>query len=114
MGREMEGEEEPLKGESRGVKRRHHPDTECTDSCDCEEFGLPLAKRIHGLNLLQTKGDCRTEGSGETEKVNESGSSGGPVEQFGTVYPFPQGTGSQAHSVVKFLKTLILQSTGLQ
>ena len=25
------------------------------DSCDCEEFGLPLAKRIHGLNLLQTK-----------------------------------------------------------
>ena len=74
--REMEGEEEPLKGESRGVKRRHHPDTECTgacvqqlminiikvfiqhinaDSCDCEEFGLPLAKRIHGLNLLQTK-----------------------------------------------------------
>jgi len=109
--REMEGEEEPLKGESRGVKRRHHPDTECTgacvqqlminiikvfiqhinaDSCDCEEFGLPLAKRIHGLNLLQTKGDCRTEGSGETEKVNESGSGGGPVEQFGTVYPFPQ------------------------
>jgi len=90
--REMEGEEEPLKGESRGVKRRHHPDTECTDSCDCEEFGLPLAKRIHGLNLLQTKGDCRTEdqGSGETEKVNESCSGGGPGKPFGTVYPFPQ------------------------
>ena len=28
--REVEGEEEMLKGEGRGVKRRHHPDTECT------------------------------------------------------------------------------------
>lgn len=43
------------------------------------------------------QGDCRTEGSGETEKVNESGSGGGPVEQFGTVYPFPQGTGCFNH-----------------
>ena len=41
------------------------------------------------------QGDCRTEdqGSGETEKVNESCSGGGPGEPFGTVYPFPQGTG---------------------
>ena len=84
------------------------------DSCDCEEFGLPLAKRIHGLNLLQTKvvfsecqyltlmcfpliqGDCRTGGSDESEKGKEqasSGSSGGTMEAFSTVYPFPQGTG---------------------
>ena len=78
------------------------------DSCDCEEFGLPLAKRIHGLNLLQTKVitcfqltqmcepmiqvDCQTEGPEETGK--RSGSSGdAPVEPFGTIYPFPQGTG---------------------
>ena len=27
---EIDGEEEVLKGEGRGVKRRHHPDTECT------------------------------------------------------------------------------------
>ena len=86
------------------------------DSCDCEEFGLPLAKRIHGLNLLQTnvgffssecqyltlicfpliQGDCRTGGSDESEKGKEqasSGSSGGTMEAFSTVYPFPQGTG---------------------
>ena len=31
--REIEGEEEMLKGEGRGVKRRHHPDTECTGAC---------------------------------------------------------------------------------
>ena len=28
--REIEGKEEMVKGEGRGVKRRHHPDTECT------------------------------------------------------------------------------------
>ena len=32
--REIEGEKETvLKGEGRGIKRRHHPDTECTGAC---------------------------------------------------------------------------------
>ena len=31
--REIEGKEEMLKGEGRGIKRRHHPDTECTGAC---------------------------------------------------------------------------------
>ena len=32
--REIEDQEdEKLKGEGRGVKRRHHPDTECTGTC---------------------------------------------------------------------------------
>ena len=47
------------------------------------------------------QGDCRIEGSGENGKGGEldlSGSSGGgsstgTVEQFSTVYPFPQGIG---------------------
>ena len=32
--REIEGKEEVLKEEGRGVKRRHHPDTECTGDCE--------------------------------------------------------------------------------
>lgn len=37
-------------GGSRGRKRQHG-DMECTDSCDCEEFGLPLAKKINQMNI---------------------------------------------------------------
>jgi hypothetical protein len=36
--------------ETRGRKRQH-VDMECTDSCDCEEFGLPLAKKINQMNI---------------------------------------------------------------
>jgi len=36
----------------RGRKRMHADmEMECTDSCDCEEFGQPLAKRINRMNI---------------------------------------------------------------
>jgi len=59
--------------QGRGKKRRHD-DTECTDSCDCEEFGLPLAKKINQMNIEY-----------ETSKVAQLG--GG---QFCQKYPFPK------------------------
>lgn len=37
-------------GRSRGQKRPH-ADFECSNSCDCEEFGAPLSKRINNLNI---------------------------------------------------------------
>ena len=84
------------------------------DSCDCEEFGHPLAKRINGLNLLQAKvvifysksvgkvpnsfqDNSGTEGS---EKVENHGEVSPPCKegqegQFSAVYPFPQGNQNQ-------------------
>ena len=40
-----------------GVKRKTPCDLEeCTNSCDCEDFGLPLAKKINKLNIEYSSG----------------------------------------------------------
>jgi len=68
-------------GGSRGRKRQHG-DMECTDSCDCEEFGLPLAKKINQMNIEYEK---RTT-------LPQNNQQGGQkmTEEFLVKYPFPK------------------------
>ena len=87
-----------------GIKRRHtEMEMECTgestlicrlkaifflylDSCDCEEFGQPLAKRINRMNIEHPI-------SGQIQASSESQHSSPGAEgsgQFSQKYPFPQ------------------------
>ena len=51
------------------------------DSCDCEEFGLPLAKKINRMNIEQSNGKKKeTDGGGNNE------------DQFNAKYPFPENS----------------------
>jgi len=105
--REGDGEEggtNQSKNRGRRGEKRRHGDTECTDSCDCEEFGHPLAKRINNLNLqfnqtpaLHTNGSlpgsdkASQSGSNLKEATTEQSPGGDPREagQFLQRYPFP-------------------------
>ena len=77
-------------GESRGVKR-NHADTECTDSCDCEEFGMPLAKKINQMNIeydrLQMGQDSRASSSPSTSSDKSPSDTDA---EFVAKYPFSQ------------------------
>ena len=56
------------------------------DSCDCEEFGLPLAKKINQMNIEYEYKAMSTDNQGQEcrDKVKLS-------EEFSSKYPFPQG-----------------------
>merc|ERR1719469_1511070 len=98
-------------GRSRGQKRPH-ADFECSNSCDCEEFGAPLSKRINNLNIdysassksaqhgghLSEKGghlgqlppglgggQGTCDGGGNVREKDGSGSQ----NQEGFIYPYP-------------------------
>ena len=101
----------------RGVKRSHHIDMECsggseatfltspltsitnfmficTDSCDCEEFGQPLAKRINMMNLQQKQQSTSSQSSSLQPSTTSSSatatttSTAASVAQFADNYPF--------------------------
>ena len=96
----------------RGVKRSHHIDMECsggsdattvypdlyykficTDSCDCEEFGQPLAKRINMMNLQQKQLSTSSQTSSLQPNSTSSAtattsSTAASVAQFADNYPF--------------------------
>jgi len=66
--------------ESRGRKRQHE-DMECTDSCDCDEFGLPLAKKINQMNIeYESRPNINQNSYSRTELSDE----------FLAKYPFPK------------------------
>ena len=70
-----------------GVKRKTPCDLEeCTNSCDCEDFGLPLAKKINKLNI-EYSGGLRSSEPREQDHGGGNGSRGG----FGEKYPYPEG-----------------------
>ena len=53
------------------------------DSCDCDEFGLPLAKRINKMNIEHTKQESKP-----SAPVNGH-SNQAAVGEFSSKYPFP-------------------------
>ena len=60
------------------------------DSCDCEEFGQPLAKRINRMNIEhpvngQINPVEQIQASSETAQTSGSG-----TDPFVQKYPFPQ------------------------
>lgn len=82
-----------------GIKRQH-AELDCSDSCDCEEFGLPLSKRINRLQLEQQQEAMQGALLGvglqhqhgavvqhATPPANDQQLSGGP--NFAKSYPFP-------------------------
>ena len=102
----------------RGVKRSHHIDMECsggsdattvypdlyykficTDSCDCEEFGQPLAKRINMMNLQQKQQSTSSQSSSSQQQPSSTSSASdaattsstavtASAAQFADNYPF--------------------------
>ena len=91
--RQSEGAEE-----SRGRKRQHE-DMECTgdykstfqqkqfsgniaDSCDCDEFGLPLAKKINQMNIEFESRPNISQNSYSRSQLSD---------EFLAKYPFPKG-----------------------
>merc|ERR550525_913518 len=81
-------------GEQRGTKRTH-ADTECTDSCDCEEFGMPLAKKINQMNIefdrQRQRQGTGSSGSSSVSPQNEKSPDEVPVAncpEFLAKYPF--------------------------
>jgi len=73
--RQSEGAEE-----SRGRKRQHE-DMECTDSCDCDEFGLPLAKKINQMNIeFESRPNISQNSYSRSQQSDE----------FLAKYPFPK------------------------
>eukprot|EP00092_Neocalanus_flemingeri_P062422 GFUD01075293.1.p1 GENE.GFUD01075293.1~~GFUD01075293.1.p1 ORF type:complete len:118 (-),score=39.59 GFUD01075293.1:120-473(-) len=67
-------------GGNRGRKRQHG-DMECTDSCDCEEFGLPLAKKINQMNIEYENRANLSQNNQQGVKV---------PDDFLAKYPFPK------------------------
>jgi len=82
----------------RGTKRPR-ADLECTDSCDCDEFGAPLAKRINNLNIQQ----ATEQASVESQSANQSNPLMTPFDKS---YPFPSN--SPYYSSNKILRDLYL------
>jgi len=65
----------------KGLKRKTHCDQEeCSNSCDCEDFGLPLAKKINQLNIEYSGRVQEQVGGGGQENVNS----------FREKYPYPE------------------------
>ena len=79
--------------QSRGVKR-NHADTECTDSCDCEEFGMPLAKKINQMNIeydrLKMAQDNNRASVSPSDDKSPSVVHPEPDPDFVAKYPFSQ------------------------
>merc|ERR1711864_28438 len=72
---------EESNGKNKG-KKRQHEDMECTDSCDCEEFGQPLSKRINQMNI---------EYENQNQNLGHSSQTAGELPpEFLHKYPFPK------------------------
>ena len=56
-------------------------ETECSFTCDCDEFGLPLAKKINRMNIEQS-----------ASAEFSSNDSGGGGSDFNSKYPFPENS----------------------
>merc|ERR1719187_1520039 len=70
-----------------GVKRKTPCDLEeCTNSCDCEDFGLPLAKKINKLNI-EYSGGLRSSEPREQDHGGGGGQGNGTRGGFGEKYP---------------------------
>eukprot|EP00088_Acartia_fossae_P023717 TRINITY_DN24732_c0_g1_i1.p1 TRINITY_DN24732_c0_g1~~TRINITY_DN24732_c0_g1_i1.p1 ORF type:complete len:126 (+),score=7.75 TRINITY_DN24732_c0_g1_i1:86-463(+) len=97
-------------GLGRGLKR-NRADLECTDSCDCEEFGMPLAKKINDLQLKHTEAPTAQVPSVDFNSAQSSNGAQNRQNQqqldaFKQAYPFPPD--SPYYSSNKLLRDLYL------
>jgi len=57
---------------ARGQKRPH-ADLECSNSCDCEEFGAPLSKRLNNLNVDYSANNKHPHQGGQLQHPHQGG-----------------------------------------